>query len=337
MAFRGTKRSETGARWFLLSALVFLASSGASALAQSPAALADGSLCSRLVDGHRPGVRDTIARAVAASDAARAAFLRGCLAFADDRPDDAASEFQHAVRLNDGDAVKHLWLGRAYGEQAQHANVIRQALIARRARTEFERTVALAPDYLDGHQALMQYALQAPGMLGGSAERARSEAAEITRRNPYRGAFARVIIARHDGNHVVVEQIDRELVARYPDSVAPRLELIAELAAQRRWSDEWAVADEFERALPRAASARFAVGRVAGESGQQLSRGARALREYLAHEPLDNEPQLSRAHWRLGVILERNGQVDAARQEYQAAVALEPKLRPAREALARLK
>ena len=316
--------------------LLLLYFSASVASAQSPGGLADSRLCTLLVDDKRSGARDSVIFESAHTDSIRAAFFGGCLALANKRPEDAADEFQRAVRSRDNDPVLHLWLGRAYGEQAGHASVFRQPFLARRARIEFERSAALAPDYIDAHNALMEYALQAPGVLGGSIDRARAEAGEIAKRDPYRGGFARIEIENHEKNVQGMEQIYRQLVGQFPDSTAPRLGLIGTLATLKRWPDAWAAVDDFEKALPRSVAARFAPGRVAAESGEQLSRGERGLREYVAHEPARGDPPLSRAHWRLGMILEREGKADEARKEYEAAVALEPNLRQARDALAKL-
>jgi tetratricopeptide (TPR) repeat protein len=83
------------------------------------------------------------------------------------------------------------------------------------------------------------------------------------------------------------------------------------------------------KALPEAMVGQYAVGRVAAESGQRLDRGAAALARYLAYQPKPGEPSLASAHWRLGAVREAQGQREAARAEYEAALRLDPKLRGA--------
>jgi hypothetical protein len=82
---------------------------------------------------------------------------------------------------------------------------------------------------------------------------------------------------------------------------------------------------------------RYAIGRAAAESSEQLDRGEAALRKYLEHTPKPNEPSLAATHWRLGMIAEHRGDKAAARQAYEAAARADPNFRQAREALARLK
>jgi cytochrome c-type biogenesis protein CcmH/NrfG len=62
-----------------------------------------------------------------------------------------------------------------------------------------------------------------------------------------------------------------------------------------------------------------------------------ALRAYLDHTPLPNEPTKAATHWRLGMLAERRGDGPGARRAYETAVSLDPNLRQAKAALARLK
>jgi TolA-binding protein len=83
----------------------------------------------------------------------------------------------------------------------------------------------------------------------------------------------------------------------------------------------------------------YQVGRTAALSGQQLDRGEKCLRTYIAmpvREELEN-PSIAAARYRLGCILERKGNASGARTEYETAVSLDPKQKQAREALAKLK
>src|SRR5947209_7216390 len=61
----------------------------------------------------------------------------------------AISAGEKAISLGPQIAQYHLWLGRAYGEKADHIssfNFVGAIKLARKTRAEFERTVALEPD-----------------------------------------------------------------------------------------------------------------------------------------------------------------------------------------------
>jgi tetratricopeptide (TPR) repeat protein len=197
--------------------------------------------------------------------------------------------------------------------------------------------VQLDPDYLDARAGLMQFYLLAPGLLGGSVDKPREQAAEVRRRNPYRGAFLAASIAQRQKDAAGAMREYQAVLVQYPDSVAPWLGLATLHAQRKEWEQAWGVVDRMVKALPEAMVGQYAVGRVAAESGQRLERGAAALARYLAHRPEPGEPSLANAHWRLGAVREAQGQREAARAEYEAALRLDPKLRGAREALDRLR
>ena len=97
-----------------------------------------------------------------------------------------------------------------------------------------------------------------------------------------------------------------------------------------------AALDRLEKARSDLAVVKYATGRVAAESGEQLDRGEAALREYLQYTPKPNEPSLAATHWRLGQIAEKRNDTGTARTEYQTATTLDPNLKQAKDALVKL-
>lgn len=294
-------------------------------------------LCNRTYDDPRPPSLEALDARAARESGARASFLRGCRHLAERKFGPAGAEFEKAVKADPGVAIYHFWFGRATGEQAQRANPLRQPGLARRTKGEFEKAVELDPAYVPAREGLVRYYLAAPGMMGGSIDRAQEQAEAITRVNAYRGglAHANVAIARKDTAALL--RAHEGLAAQFPDSTVPLFALFTVNAARKAWPAAWSAVDRLERLRPGQAVVRYAIGRAAAESGEQLDRGEAALRAYLQHVPQPNEPSVAAAHWRLGMIAEQRGDRDGARQAYQTAVTLDPNLRPAKEALARVK
>lgn len=307
------------------------------AAAQAPA---DSQVCERFIanPGRQPELRTRLQGMARGSDAAKAAFAQGCLLVAEAKWDDATRAFERAVSANERSSENHYWLGRAYGVQVLNASVLRQPSLARRTRASFERAVELDPDNLDARAGLMQYYLRAPGIVGGSVEKARQQVAEVRRRNPYRGGQLAATVERRGKNWTAAVQEYERLIVQYPDSAAPWSSLASTYGDQKRWDDAFRTIDRFLAAHPRELLAQYAIGRAAGESGQQLDRGAGALRLYIAGAtPGPGEPTVATAHLRLGTVRERQGKKDLARSEYETALRLEPTLEAAREALKRLR
>jgi tetratricopeptide (TPR) repeat protein len=138
-------------------------------------------------------VRDDPADALAASYLGRVYLAQGI-------PDLAVEWMEKSTALAPSSAEYHLWLGRAYGSQAIRASVLKQPVLAKKVRKEFEQASGLDPDNLEARFALIEYYLQAPGFLGGSGKKANEQAEEVRKRDALEGHRAFGRIAEH-GKH----------------------------------------------------------------------------------------------------------------------------------------
>jgi tetratricopeptide (TPR) repeat protein len=106
-------------------------------------------------------------------DYAAAQYYLGRIAFSRREYDDAADFFEEATEANNKVADYFSWLGNTYGTIAGDANPIRQGLLAPKMKSAWEKAIALDSKNLDARTSLIQYYLQAPGIMGGSVEKAK--------------------------------------------------------------------------------------------------------------------------------------------------------------------
>ena len=274
------------------------------------------------------------------AQAGKASFDAGMRLMRENKPDKAEKEFERAVAADDRNAVYHHWLANAVGQQAQNANPIRQGLMARRIRNEWERAVALDPNFLDARDALITFYLQAPGFMGGSPEKARAQQREISSRNVIRGHFAMASIAAFEKDTAGVERALRAAITAAPDSVRYVIALAQRQQSWNRIPAAFATLDEALKKHPTDVALRFQIGRLAASTGQQLPRGEQMLRA-LTTEPewtIENSrPSRAAVHYRLGMTLEKQAKKPEARAQYERAIALDPQLKVAKDALAALR
>jgi len=234
-------------------------------------------------------------------------------------------------------AEYHYWLGNAYGTAAGKANMFRQASLGKKAKEELERAVALDPNLIDARFGLMEFYLQAPGIIGGSEEKALQQATEIRKRDAYMGhrAYARIYnfqkkpdLARNEWLTAVKEQ---PASARAHNALAGFY-----TGVDKNYPAAWTEVDTALKLDPSYMPAVFRVGVIAANSGTNLPRGEEALKRYLAYQPKENEPSLRDANYWLGMVYEKEGRKPEARASYQAALKISPESKQIQEALKRV-
>jgi tetratricopeptide (TPR) repeat protein len=251
--------------------------------------------------------------------------------------DKAADWFERAVNLNPKNAAYYDWLARAFATQAEHTSRFRMPFLARKLKNALDIGLGLDPDNLDIRDDLIVYYARAPGILGGSKEKALEMVVEIKKRNAYRGSAAAANLCAATKDAVCAERELQAMATTYPDSANVYASLAAFYTNQKQFDKAFGVLDERLRAKPNEPITLYQVGRTASLSGQNLERGEQALKAYLAGPTPERGPEPAHVHYRLGTIYEKEGSKDLAREEYRTALQLNPRHQEAQKALANLK
>jgi tetratricopeptide (TPR) repeat protein len=256
---------------------------------------------------------------------ARAQFEQGRAAMQARKFDDAATSFERAVELNPSRSEYHLWLGHAYTRQLATANFIRKGMIGRRIGPQYDKAVELDSSSIPAAEARVDFYLEAPGMVGGGVDKAKTEAARLTRLNAYAGGFARAKIADKEKLPEQTESEYRGLMRSFPDSTRPVVALATLLQSRERFPEAFEVIDARLARFPSDTVMIYQLGRAAALSGRELTRGEAALRKFLGLLGVSDPSSRASAHFRLGMIREKQGDVANARLQYDSAVALNPR------------
>jgi tetratricopeptide (TPR) repeat protein len=292
----------------------------------------------RLLDAGRRSEARAALEAAAREDPkdARAAVYLGRIFLAQEDLDNAVLWLEKAVALDAASSENQLWLGRAYGSQAIKSNVFKQASLAGKVKRAFEKSVELDANNLDARFAVIDYYLQAPGIMGGSVEKAREQAAEIARRDALRGYRAVGRIAEYEKNFDAALAVYARAEKEFPGKREPFFWMTNLYSKQKEYGKAFDVMEKLLTQQPAELLACFQIGNLAAQSGERLDRGEECLKLYLAREPKKTEPSLAATHLVLGRVYEKKGSRDLARREYEAALKIDPSLKDAQEALKNL-
>lgn len=252
------------------------------------------------------------------------------------KADDAVDAAEELADDAPESAQAHLWLGNAYGNRIGQLGTFGQGLMAPKLRAAFERAVELDPDTHEARAALVEFYLMAPGIVGGSVDKARAQATELQRRDPPRGHYALGRIAQQEGN---VEEAGRHYLAAYagrPDNDTFRMTVGIVHQQAEAWDAAFAHFGQWTREKPDAAGAWYQLGRTAVVSGRRLDEGAAAFRRFLALPERPGQPAHKHGWWRLGQALAMAGDTAGAREALERALALDPGMDEARDALGKL-
>jgi tetratricopeptide (TPR) repeat protein len=250
--------------------------------------------------------------------------------------DAAITSAERAVAIDPKSSVYHEWLGRAYGEKADHSSMFSALGLARKTHREFEIAVELDEKNFPARQALIEYYCEAPGMVGGGEERAKPEIQKLQAMDASEGHFAAGICRKQKKEFAVADAEFKVALESHPK----RADLIYDIGdyAMRHGHAEqlMQVAELGEQVAPSDPRGMFyqAVGLIL--KNEKPEAAEELLREYLQKAPKRAEyPRYAAAHEWLGRMYENKGDKKSAEKEYQAALQLDPKDKSVRESLKR--
>lgn len=332
----------------------------------SPEALVDGNHWKRARAVLEPRVRTN-------PNDAQALYLLAQVKQAYGDLDGALTLAEKAAALDGRNAAYRYLVAELYGDKADKASVFSQFGLARRFKKDAEAAIALDPKQIDARWALMEFHIQAPGIIGGDKKTAYALAQEIARINPTRGFLAQARLLRmekkldspepfylkaveadpkHYGARTTLagfylsdaqKQYDlAEKHAREAQTLDPTRSGAYTLLAQiyvklERWQDLDAILALSDKNVPDNLNPFYQAGRVLLADGKDLPRAEKYFRKYLTQEPEPGTPTLADAHWRLGNVLEKRGRKQEAIQELQKALELNRNHEGAKKDLKRLK
>ncbi len=251
--------------------------------------------------------------------------------------DDAVREMEAAVRLQPIKAICYLWLGRACGYRASHSSFLTALSWAKKVVRAFEKAQELDPDNLDIRFDLLDFYLNAPGVVGGGRDKAEAEAAAIAKLDPAKGYTARASIFEKDRNWLQAGQALSEAASQYPENTDSLVDL-ADFQLRR---------EQFEAA---AASAEKALALKAHLPAAKLILAAAEVRLHkdlpdaestlssLALGPLDDDdPPFERVYYWLGEALLAGGKRQEAREAFQTSLRYDPDFEKAKSALSQVR
>lgn len=233
----------------------------------------------------------------------------------------------------------HQWLGRALGLQAAQNGIISSVTSISKVKAELEKAIALDGVNLQARNDLAIFYRAVPGLLGGSNAKAAEQVAFIRRHDP-------ALASQIEGDFLAGDKKYDAALSAYQESLrlnASNPMIYVRISLVHQQKKDWQKAfNALDRGLAIDAGhplLLYQVGRTAVLSGQQLDRGEKCLRTYISmpvREDLENPP-IAAAHFRLGGVLEKKGNLAGARAEYETSLRIDPKQKQAGEALAKLK
>lgn len=220
---------------------------------------------------------------------AEANYYLGSICLRADRDPDKAIEYlEKAIDAEPNNSLYHLVLSSALGNKAMQSNVIKQALLAPKIKNELEKAVELDPKSIEARSGLCQFYLMAPGIMGGSIEKAKQQAEAIRNLDAYRGYLVYASIYNREEDWDQAETYYKKAVAADPMKAAPYHQL--------------------------------------GYLYLKLNRNQEAVSHFL--KMVEHDPDNANSYDSLGDGYLANGQLDEALNSYSKAVAIDPQFAP---------
>ncbi|GGY64228.1 hypothetical protein GCM10011613_04980 [Cellvibrio zantedeschiae] len=147
-----------------------------------------------------------------------ALYYMGRIAFDEGDAEKAKDYLSQSVEIEPNTSDEYYWLGRAYGELAQKANILKQASYASSVHKYFQLAVEVDPKNIAAQRGLFTFYIMAPGIMGGGIDKAEKTLADLRVLSPVDADIKQLdLLAKKEEKDKHLAHA-KYLVATYPQS-----------------------------------------------------------------------------------------------------------------------
>lgn len=229
----------------------------------------------------------------AAPDDAEKLFQAGQKAYAAEDYEQAMELLEKAIEAGPKTARYHHWYGKASGRRAERVIFFRAIGLAKKVGSSFEKAVELDPKSIEALNDLLEFYLQAPGMVGGGSEKAPPLAERLAKLSPAEGHRAQALILNKKKDHEGAEREYRRALKLEPEKLGRILELASFLSGRERYDEADALYEKAAKMAPDSPEYLFSRGKQLVDSKRHPQQARELLNRYLQSSRKADDPPVS--------------------------------------------
>ena len=202
----------------------------------------------------------------------------------------AIADLEKAVGQDSLNSDYYDWLGRAYGRLAEESSFLSAFGYAKKTVRAFERAVELGPSNLEALSDVLEYCLQAPGVVGGGLDKAETIARRFAGLDAAEYHWARARLAEKRKDFEAAEREFRAALATAPNDVGRALDLATFLSSRGRYGESDTLFRAAEDNHPRSPKVLYARAAAYIQSKRKLDEAEALLVRYLELQTTPEDP-----------------------------------------------
>jgi tetratricopeptide (TPR) repeat protein len=233
--------------------------------------------------------------------------------------DFAIDQLGKAIELDETNAEYHYQLAEAYLAKFEYVNFLQKPFIAPKVKTQLELAVRWDPSSMVYREALIQYYVFAPGILGGSYEKAHEQADEITQRDPYLGMLAHAGIFSEEGEEQRSLSLYQQAIRAQPKSWEAYHCLGLHYLSVQETDEAITMFRKYVELAPEQVDSYDCL----GQAYQQKGMYSEAISAF--QKALEKDPSLAPLVFRIAQLCELKGMKNPALENYQRYLSMIPR------------
>jgi tetratricopeptide (TPR) repeat protein len=202
----------------------------------------------------------------------------------------ATEALEKAIQKDTSNSDYFDWLGKIYGKRAETSSFVTAWSYAGKCQKNFERAIELEPKNLDAIDDLFEFALDAPGFVGGGLDKAAAVSDKAREVNPAKYHSMKARLAEKQKDYAGEEKHLQEALEIAPSHLGRIIDMAEFLARRGRFEESEAMFERGRKIAPGNAQLKFERAKTYIQTGRNRAEARKLLKEYVESSLTADDP-----------------------------------------------